>query len=80
MALYMNRQTGEVMTRRQAEEEGKRLYDLFDPTNIFTFDDYYVKTQDILTPQEVQEVKAAIYAAVDETTGGGNDGGNHSLQ
>lgn len=80
MALYMNRQTGEVMTRRQAEEEGKRLYDLFDPTNIFTFDDYYVKTQDILTPQEVQEVKAAINAAVDEITGGGNDGGNHSLQ
>ena len=52
--MYMNRQTGELMTYKEMQREGVEQYDLNDPTNIFTFDDYYVKVSD------------AVMAAIDE--------------
>lgn len=71
--LYRNKETGELLTYKQMQQEGVELYDLNDPTNIFTFSDYYERT-DIkaitLTEQERQEAKEALYKAVDEIAGG----------
>lgn len=69
--LYMNKETGELLTKAEMMQEGARLYDLGDPTNIFTYSDYYEKTdrpEITLTAQEVQEAKAALSAAVDDIT------------
>ena len=42
--LWMNRETGELMTYEEAYIEGTELYDLDDPTNSMGFTDYYKRT------------------------------------
>lgn len=39
--LYMNRETGELLTYKEAVAEAEELYDYGDPTNIFPLEEYY---------------------------------------
>lgn len=39
--LYINKETGEVLTKEEMLKQGKELYDLGDDTNIFDYSDYY---------------------------------------
>lgn len=40
-SLYMNRETGEILTYKEAVAEAEELYDYGDPTNPLTLDEYY---------------------------------------
>ena len=52
--LWMNRETGELMTYEEAYIEGAELYDLDDPTNGLAFTDYYKRT-DMEVPADWNE-------------------------
>jgi hypothetical protein len=40
---YMNKETGEILTRDQMEKQALEWYDVPDETNIFGYDYYYSK-------------------------------------
>ena len=39
--LWMNRETGELLTRAEMRKQGAELYDLDDNTNILDYNEYY---------------------------------------
>ena len=44
MVYWCNLETGELLTYDEMIEQGKLEYDLDDPSNIFTYHDYYSRT------------------------------------
>lgn len=44
--LWMNRETGELLTYEEAWKQGAEWYDLDDDTNALTFSEYYEMTDD----------------------------------
>jgi hypothetical protein len=55
--LWMNRETGELLTYEEAWEKGAEWYDLGDDTNAATFAEYYEMTDDDV-PEDWDEWKA----------------------
>lgn len=41
--VYMNKECGNILTLQEMIDEGRELYDLDDPTNLFAFGEYYVR-------------------------------------
>lgn len=44
--LYIDLNTGELLTWEQAMKTAREQYDFGDPTNIFTFEDHFVRVED----------------------------------
>lgn len=40
--MWMNRETGELLTRAEMRKQGAKLYDLGDDTNAVAYGEYYV--------------------------------------
>ena len=55
--LWMNRETGELLTYEEAWEQGAEWYDLGDDTNAGTFAEYYEMTDDDV-PEDWDEWRA----------------------
>ena len=41
LRMYMNMEYGNIMSYAEMIEEGRELYDLDDPTNVFDYMEYY---------------------------------------
>ena len=55
--LWMNRETGELLTYEEAWEQGAEWYDLDDDTNAVQFAEYYEMTDDDV-PEDWDEWRA----------------------
>jgi hypothetical protein len=58
--LWMNKETGELMTYEEAWKQGEEWYDLGDDTNALTFSEYYEMTDDDV-PEDWDEWRAGDY-------------------
>lgn len=52
--LYMNKQTGELLTKSEARKQFREWYDGDDETNMFCFADYY---EEKVLPNPFEKVK-----------------------
>ena len=55
--LWMNRETGELLTYAEACAQGAEWYDIDDDTNALTFNEYYEMTDDDV-PEDWDEWRA----------------------
>ena len=66
--LWMNRETGELLTYEEAWEQGAEWYDLDDDTNAVQFAEYYEMTDDDV-PEDWDDWKDGEPADIDDDCG-----------
>ena len=56
MTLYMNKESGELLTFSEMVEQAAEQYDMDDPTNGCKLDEYYERVQVDVTEEQLEKL------------------------